>query len=180
MILAVHTVFYITVQTNGNTGTLCLVDLAGSRPGNVQDASPINKSMTNLRSVITALVTRNTRRIPYRNYALTHMLEDSLGGPTKTSFIVTISPATCEVHNTLQILDCAKMAIRIVNRPEVNQSLPLVQVPRSQPSGANIAEVPTSDDPVTQTTGTTHRAWYLLGACCCLLALFAYANHPTS
>lgn len=51
------------------------------------------------------------------------MLQDSLGGRTKTSIIATISPAACNVEETLSTLDYACRAKNITNRPEINQKL---------------------------------------------------------
>eukprot|EP00061_Rhincodon_typus_P018013 g46993.t1 len=82
-------------------GKLNLVDLAGSenigRSGAVdkraREAGNINQSLLTLGRVITALVER-TPHVPYRESKLTRILQDSLGGRTKTSIIATISPAS--------------------------------------------------------------------------------------
>jgi kinesin family protein 11 len=54
---------------------------------------------------------------------LTRLLQDSLGGRTKTSIIATISPASCNLEETLSTLDYAHRAKNITNRPEINQKL---------------------------------------------------------
>lgn len=59
----------------------------------------------------------------HRESKLTRILQDSLGGRTKTSIIATISPAQCNVEETLSTLDYAHRAKNITNRPEVNQKL---------------------------------------------------------
>lgn len=51
------------------------------------------------------------------------MLQDSLGGKTKTSIIATVSPALSNVEETISTLDYANRAKNIMNRPEVNQKL---------------------------------------------------------
>ncbi|XP_013790092.1 kinesin-like protein KIF11, partial [Limulus polyphemus] len=134
-----HTVFSITVHIKENmidgeellkTGKLNLVDLAGSenigRSGAVdkraREAGNINQSLLTLGRVITALVEK-TPHIPYRESKLTRLLQDSLGGRTKTSIIATISPALCNVEETLSTLDYACRAKNITNRPEINQKL---------------------------------------------------------
>lgn len=54
---------------------------------------------------------------------MTRLLQDSLGGRTKTSIIATISPAAANLEETLSTLDYAHRAKNITNRPEVNQKL---------------------------------------------------------
>lgn len=72
--------------------------------------------------VITALVER-TPHIPYRESKLTRILQDSLGGRTRTSIIATISPASFNLEETLSTLEYAHRAKNIMNKPEVNQKL---------------------------------------------------------
>ncbi|XP_044741151.1 kinesin-like protein Klp61F [Chrysoperla carnea] len=132
-----HTVFSITVHTKESTnegedllktGKLNLVDLAGSenigRSGAVdkraREAGNINQSLLTLGRVITALVER-APHVPYRESKLTRLLQDSLGGRTKTSIIATVSPATCNLEETLSTLEYAHRAKNITNRPEINQ-----------------------------------------------------------
>ena len=61
--------------------------------------------------------------IPYRESKLTRLLQDSLGGRTKTSIIATVSPATINLEETLSTLDYAYRARSILNRPEINARL---------------------------------------------------------
>lgn len=60
---------------------------------------------------------------PYfsRESKLTRLLQDSLGGRTKTSIIATISPALLNYDETLSTLNYASRAKNIINKPEVNQ-----------------------------------------------------------
>ncbi|GFS11591.1 kinesin-like KIF11 [Elysia marginata] len=134
-----HSVFSVTIHIKENTvdgeellktGKLYLVDLAGSenigRSGAVdkraREAGNINQSLLTLGRVITALV-EHAPHVPYRESKLTRLLQDSLGGRTKTSIIATISPAACNLEETLSTLDYAFRAKNITNRPEVNQKL---------------------------------------------------------
>ncbi|XP_078269009.1 kinesin-like protein KIF11 [Rhinoraja longicauda] len=134
-----HSVFSITIHMKEMTldgeelvkiGKLNLVDLAGSenigRSGAVdkraREAGNINQSLLTLGRVITALVER-TPHIPYRESKLTRILQDSLGGRTKTSIIATISPASLNLEETTSTLEYAYRAKNILNKPEVNQKL---------------------------------------------------------
>lgn len=134
-----HSIFTVTVFIKEKSiegeeiikvGKLNLVDLAGSenieRSGatgkRAAEAGKINKSLTTLGRVITALVERRDH-IPYRESNLTRLLQDSLGGKTKTSIIATISPALCNLEETLSTLDYAHKAKSIRNKPEINQKL---------------------------------------------------------
>ena len=59
----------------------------------------------------------------FRESKLTRLLQESLGGRTKTSIIATISPASVNLDETLSTLDYAHRAKNITNRPEINQKL---------------------------------------------------------
>jgi len=132
-----HTVFTITVYIRRTSetgedfvsaGKLNLVDLAGSE--NIQrsgaenkraaEAGLINKSLLTLGRVINALVDRGSH-IPYRESKLTRLLQDSLGGRTKTCIIATLSPAKSNLEETISTLDYAFRAKNIRNKPQMNQ-----------------------------------------------------------
>ncbi|XP_072546698.1 kinesin-like protein KIF11 [Salminus brasiliensis] len=134
-----HSVFSVTIHMKEITldgeelvkiGKLNLVDLAGSenigRSGAVdkraREAGNINQSLLTLGRVITALVERGPH-VPYRESKLTRILQDSLGGRTKTSIIATVSPASINLEETLSTLEYANRAKNIMNKPEVNQKL---------------------------------------------------------
>ncbi|KAL4930402.1 putative kinesin family protein (BimC) [Aspergillus undulatus] len=135
-----HTVFTITVNTKRTTesgeeyvcpGKLNLVDLAGSenigRSGaenkRATEAGLINKSLLTLGRVINALVDKSPH-IPYRESKLTRLLQDSLGGRTKTCIIATISPARSNLEETISTLDYAFRAKNIRNKPQINSTMP--------------------------------------------------------
>ena len=86
------------------------------------EAGNINKSLLALGRVIAKLVQRESH-IPYRESKLTRLLQDSLGGRTKTSIIATISPAAMNMEESMSTLDYAARAKNIMNKPEVNQKL---------------------------------------------------------
>ncbi|CDO71222.1 hypothetical protein BN946_scf184863.g18 [Trametes cinnabarina] len=134
-----HSVFSVTVHTTAasatgdgllRVGKLNLVDLAGSenigRSGaenkRAREAGMINQSLLTLGRVINALVD-GSPHVPYRESKLTRLLQDSLGGRTKTCIIATISPARSNLEETLSTLDYAIRAKSIRNRPEVNQQM---------------------------------------------------------
>ena len=59
----------------------------------MKEATKINLSLSALGNVISALVDGKTHHIPYRDSKLTRLLQDSLGGNTKTIMIAAVSPA---------------------------------------------------------------------------------------
>lgn len=59
----------------------------------VKEAAKINLSLSALGNVISSLVDGKNQHIPYRDSKLTRILQDSLGGNTKTVMIATISPS---------------------------------------------------------------------------------------
>lgn len=134
-----HTVFTITTYIKKTTdtgedyicsGKLNLVDLAGSE--NIQrsgaenkraaEAGLINKSLLTLGRVINALVDKSSH-IPYRESKLTRLLQDSLGGRTKTCIIATVSPAKSNLEETISTLDYAFRAKNIRNKPQINSMI---------------------------------------------------------
>ena len=133
-----HSIFTIYVETaeqddEGDqrikAGKLNLVDLAGSERQSktqatgtrLKEATSINLSLSALGNVISSLVEGKSQHIPYRDSKLTRLLQDSLGGNTKTVMIAAISPADFNYDETLTTLRYASRAKMIKNKPRVNQ-----------------------------------------------------------
>ncbi|KAK6031429.1 kinesin motor domain protein [Ostertagia ostertagi] len=138
-----HAVFNITLTqilkdidkdfTGEKVAKISLVDLAGSeRAGKtgamgkrLEEGGNINKSLTTLGMVISALAERSNGKkekfIPYRDSVLTWLLKDNLGGNSRTVMIATISPAADNYEETLSTLRYADRAKRIVNHAVVNE-----------------------------------------------------------
>lgn len=130
-----HAVLTLIVSQKTTDGTeitskLNLVDLAGSEnvgKSEVQgielaEAQTINRSLSCLGNVIYALTEKGREHIPYRDSKLTYLLQDSLGGNSKTILIATCSPTRLSYYETLSTLKFAKRAKDIKNIPKVNKN----------------------------------------------------------
>ncbi|CAI8618378.1 unnamed protein product [Vicia faba] len=118
--------------TNYRFARLNLVDLAGSERQKtsgaegerLKEAASINKSLSTLGHVIMILVdvaNGKQRHIPYRDSRLTFLLQDSLGGNSKTMIIANVSPSICCAAETLNTLKFAQRAKLIQNNAVVNE-----------------------------------------------------------
>ena len=111
------------------TGKLNLVDLAGSerqsKSGSsgerFKESTKINLSLSVLGNVISALVDGKAKHVPYRDSKLTRLLQDSLGGNSKTLMVACISPGENNYEETLSTLRYAKRAKDIKNKPKINE-----------------------------------------------------------
>ncbi|XP_029358617.1 kinesin-like protein KIF17 [Echeneis naucrates] len=116
-------------QDHLRAGKLNLVDLAGSERQSktgatgerLREATKINLSLSALGNVISALVDGRSKYIPYRDSKLTRLLQDSLGGNTRTLMIACLSPADNNYEETLSTLRYANRAKSIQNRPCINE-----------------------------------------------------------
>ncbi|ONM09321.1 Kinesin-like protein KIN-12E [Zea mays] len=111
---------------------LNLVDLAGSERQKssgaegerLKEATNINKSLSTLGLVITNLIAvsnKKSQHVPYRDSKLTFLLQDSLGGNSKTTIIANISPSSCCAAETLSTLKFAQRAKYIRNNAIINE-----------------------------------------------------------
>ena len=147
-----HTIFRVVVesrplcQNSGDTsmldasvfssGTIVaelnLVDLAGSERVSLtgadgmrlREGAAINKSLLALSSVISKLSEgKHGAHIPYRDSKLTRILQNSLGGNTRTIIICNITPAAMFADETISTLKFASRAKQILNTAVVNEIL---------------------------------------------------------
>ena len=86
-----------------------------------KEAININQSLTTLGNVISALIDPKSSHIPYRDSKLTRLLQDSLGGNTKTVMIANLGPADWNFDETLSTLRYANRAKSIKNKPKINE-----------------------------------------------------------
>ncbi|XP_058230619.1 uncharacterized protein si:dkey-96l17.6 [Hemibagrus wyckioides] len=108
-------------------GKLNLVDLAGSeraaktgaKDDQLKEANSINKSLSALGDVISALALEQAH-VPYRNNKLTQLMQDSLGGNAKTLMFLNISPSDCNLDETLTSLIYASRVKAITNHAQRN------------------------------------------------------------
>ncbi|KAG9261502.1 kinesin-like protein KIN-14E [Astyanax mexicanus] len=85
----------------------------------VQEANSINKSLSALGDVISALAMEQSH-VPYRNNKLTQLMQDSLGGNAKTLMFLNISPSDCNLDETLTSLIYASRVKAITNHAQRN------------------------------------------------------------
>ncbi|KAJ1333418.1 kinesin family member 5 [Microdochium nivale] len=132
-----HSIFVIVVtQKNLETGSsksgqLFLVDLAGSEKvgktgasgQTLEEAKKINKSLSALGMVINALTDGRSSHVPYRDSKLTRILQESLGGNSRTTLIINCSPSSYNDQETLSTLRFGMRAKSIKNKAKVNAEL---------------------------------------------------------
>ena len=106
------------------------VDLAGSErikktgaTGQLmKEGISINKGLLSLGNVISALTGEGKQGfVPYRDSKLTRILQDSLGGNSRTTMIACCSPADGNMEETLSTVKYASRARNIKNKPKVNR-----------------------------------------------------------
>uniref|UniRef100_A0A8C4NJ34 Kinesin-like protein n=1 Tax=Dicentrarchus labrax TaxID=13489 RepID=A0A8C4NJ34_DICLA len=132
-----HSIFLINIkQEHVETeqklcGKLYLVDLAGSEKvsktgaaGAVLDeAKNINKSLSALGNVISALAEGTKTHVPYRDSKMTRILQDSLGGNCRTTMFICCSPSSYNDAETKSTLMFGQRAKTIRNTASINLEL---------------------------------------------------------
>ncbi|RDD47595.1 Kinesin-like protein KIF28P [Trichoplax sp. H2] len=138
-----HTVVTITFdqikkndagEETKKSSVINLVDLAGSERADstgatgdrLKEGAQINKSLSALGNVISALAELSTSKkkikVPYRDSVLTKLLQNALGGNSKTVMIAALSPADINFDETLGTLRYADRAKKIKNKATVNEN----------------------------------------------------------
>ncbi|KAF2138021.1 uncharacterized protein K452DRAFT_301401 [Aplosporella prunicola CBS 121167] len=132
-----HSIFVVTItQKNlesgsAKSGQLFLVDLAGSEKvgktgasgQTLEEAKKINKSLSALGMVINALTDGKSSHVPYRDSKLTRILQESLGGNSRTTLIINCSPSSYNDSETVSTLRFGVRAKSIKNKAKVNAEL---------------------------------------------------------
>lgn len=132
-----HSIFLITINQKNTetgaqkTGNLYLVDLAGSEKvgktgasgQTLEEAKKINKSLSALGMVINALTDGKAKHVPYRDSKLTRILQESLGGNSRTTLIINCSPSSYNEAETLSTLRFGIRAKSIKNSARINAEL---------------------------------------------------------
>eukprot|EP00736_Rhodelphis_marinus_P012015 Rmarinus@m.10824 len=121
-----HTLFQVFVEKHApgsvTRSKLNIVDLAGSEkwktsvklpPQRIAELTHINKSLSALANCVSALSQPGRAHVPFRDSKLTRMLQDSLGGNSRTVFIATVSPALSAYEETTRTLKFADRAKRV-------------------------------------------------------------------
>jgi kinesin family member C1 len=126
-----HSVFQLIIKATNSInnesieGQLNLIDLAGSERINEskvtgdrqKEAIAINKSLSELKNVIKSIA-KKEKHIPFRNCELTYLLQNCLGGDSKTLMFVNISPLSESINECVHSLNFACE----VNNCEIGQA----------------------------------------------------------
>lgn len=137
-----HSIFVVTItQKNVETGSaksgqLFLVDLAGSEKvgktgasgQTLEEAKKINKSLSALGMVINSLTDGKSTHIPYRDSKLTRILQESLGGNSRTTLIINCSPSSYNDAETISTLRFGVRAKAIKNKAKINAELSPIEL----------------------------------------------------
>ncbi|TNN87677.1 Kinesin-like protein KIF1C [Liparis tanakae] len=123
-----------TDQSTEKVSKISLVDLAGSERADstgatgtrLKEGANINKSLTTLGKVISALAEvskkkKKTDFIPYRDSVLTWLLRENLGGNSRTAMVAALSPADINYDETLSTLRYADRAKNIKCNAVINE-----------------------------------------------------------
>ncbi|ETV75638.1 hypothetical protein, variant [Aphanomyces astaci] len=130
-----HSAFQLFLEIKTTDGTTIkskfnLVDLAGSEKWHpdanmqyyhISEMTNINLSLHTLGRCIASLTTKNNGHVPYRDSKLTRLLQDSLGGNTKTRIIATLSPAVDCIDESVSTLKFADRAKQVMVCVRVNE-----------------------------------------------------------
>jgi len=130
-----HAVFMVEIEQknleNGSlkTSKMTLCDLAGSETAKktgakgqqMEEAKSINKSLSALGQVIKAMTDPKIKHIPFRDSKLTRMLQDAIGGNSRTTLMICLSPSKYNVEESVGTCRFGARAKMIKNKAKVNQ-----------------------------------------------------------
>lgn len=117
-----------------------MVDLAGSEKttktnatgDRLREAKSINKSLTQLGTVMKALTDAKATFVPYRDSKLTMLLKDSLGGNSKTSLLCATSPCSYNVEETMSTLRFAALAKKVKTKAVIMEEKTLEEYQKDE------------------------------------------------
>jgi len=137
-----HCVIILNVvckKADGSTRTskVKMIDLAGSETvkktgasaQRLKEAQSINRSLSTLNSVLTALG-KQDGHVPFRDSSLTKILSDSLGGNAKTSLLLAASPCTYNCLETVSTMRFGERAKKVKSNAVVNEDLTIEEYKR--------------------------------------------------
>merc|ERR1719197_2398186 len=129
-----HAVFQIELiqkdHSNGSetSSKITMCDLAGSETAKktgakgqqMEEAKAINKSLSALGQVIKALTDPKIKHIPFRDSKLTRMLQDAIGGNSRTTLMICLSPSKYNVEESVGTCRFGARAKKIKNKEKKN------------------------------------------------------------
>jgi hypothetical protein len=122
-----YSVVMLYDMLNVRTSSLQRVDKSGAQGEMLKEAQSINKSLSALGDVISAL-TSNQQHVPYRNHPLTMLMSDSIGGNAKTLMFVNTSPADYNTPESNSSLAFANRCKDITNAVQAGPGVQAAQV----------------------------------------------------
>ena len=148
-----HSIFALKIEqkdlTTGSekVGMLYLVDLAGSEKvgktgatgQTLEEAKKINTSLSSLGNVINALTDGKSTHVPYRDSKLTRILQESLGGNSRTTLVINCSPSSYNDQETVSTLRFGMRAKSIKNKAKINAELSPAELKKLLNSARNQA-----------------------------------------
>lgn len=104
------------------------ISKTGATGQTLNEAKKINKSLSSLGQVINALTDGKSKHVPYRDSKLTRILQESLGGNSKTCLIIACSPSVFNEAETVSTLRFGQSAKKIKNKPKINKEYSVAEL----------------------------------------------------